>query len=125
MRVDARVCFLSLLQHVWTSCGQQFSNPFLLGHKVCHHCHHGRSPPGTEGDEICHQSHCKHAHTVLIVDMVQNKHCGNIRGEFFLLQSISPGLVRTEFAPRLNKAADIEEGKKQYDEMVDGVRQNL
>ena len=44
---------------------------------------------------------------------------------FFLLQGISPGLVRTEFAPRLNKAADIEEGKKQYDEMVDGVRQNL
>ena len=44
---------------------------------------------------------------------------------YLLLQGISPGLVRTEFAPRLTKVADIEEGKKQYDEMVDGVRQIL
>ena len=33
--------------------------------------------------------------------------------------------MRTEFAPRLTKVADIEEGKKQYDEMVDGVRHIL
>ena len=36
---------------------------------------------------------------------------------------MSPGLVRTEFISRLHKVADIEEGKKKCDEMVDGVRQ--
>ena len=37
------------------------------------------------------------------------------------MQGISPGLVRTEFGPRMNKKVDIEQGKKDYDKMVDGV----
>ena len=40
---------------------------------------------------------------------------------FVFLQSISPGLVRTEFRPRLVKADDIEEEKKFYDKLVEGV----
>jgi short-subunit dehydrogenase len=35
---------------------------------------------------------------------------------------ISPGLVRTEFGPRLEKAADVEQAKKDYDKKVNGVR---
>ena len=38
------------------------------------------------------------------------------------MQSISPGIVRTEFMPRMNKEPDIEQGKKKYDKRVDGVR---
>ena len=38
------------------------------------------------------------------------------------MQGISPGIVRTEFMPRMNKDPDIEQGKKKYDERVDGVR---
>ena len=37
------------------------------------------------------------------------------------MQGISPGIVRTEFAPRMNQKTDIEQGKKDYDKMVDGV----
>ena len=37
------------------------------------------------------------------------------------LKSISPGLVRTEFAPRLEKATDVEQAKKDYDKKVQGV----
>ena len=37
-------------------------------------------------------------------------------------QGISPGLVRTEFGPRLEKAADVEQAKKDYDKKVNGVR---
>ena len=38
-------------------------------------------------------------------------------------QGVSPGLVRTEFGPRLNKVTDIEQGMKDYDSKVDGVRE--
>ena len=36
-----------------------------------------------------------------------------------VLQSISPGLVKTEFLPRLQRAEDIEEAQKVYKEPGD------
>ena len=50
-------------------------------------------------------------------------HCiGSENTSYYCTQGISPGLVRTEFGPRLEKATDIEQAKKNYDKKVDGVR---
>ena len=38
---------------------------------------------------------------------------------YIYMQSISPGVVRTEFAQRMIK--DVEQGEKMYDQLVDGV----
>ena len=53
--------------------------------------------------------------TVLLVPMLCRFQPLNI---FFpLLQSISPGLVRTEFRGRANNVKDLEQSKKDYDKL--------
>jgi len=41
------------------------------------------------------------------------------------MQSISPGLVRTEFRGRCANVEDLEQSKKDYDKLCDGVGQTL
>ena len=40
-----------------------------------------------------------------------------------LMQSISPGLVRTEFRGRASNVQDMEQSKKDYDKLCDRVSQ--
>ena len=87
------------------------SGHIILLNSVCGH--YVKNSPG-----VHFYTATKHAVTA-ITEGVRNELRSRKSG--IKITSISPGLVRTEFRPRVMKADDIEEAKKDYDTLVKGV----